>query len=420
MDATNIVPDSQSGDQAVFSSKSAPPAKIPVTQVTYHGKSGQVFRLHLMNLFMNIITIGIYSFWGKTRIRRYMTSHVAILDDRFEYTGTGKELLFGWLKAMLIFMPLIVCMSIPYVKILGFIAFIGIFSIAIYLALRYRLSRTKWRGIRFSLAGSLKEYFVLSLKRTFINIFTLGYKIPKSDILLWSYIANNMSYGDLKFSYQGDASKLRKVHLITMSIFLVTILTCSVGPLVFIASQEMMKGTQEAGGVKIEQITTSPNTVTPIEKIDPQAGYEESDSYESTETYNQDIEVIKKPKFDGEMIGGIAMIYVGLGIALLSRLWYQAALWQEKFRGLYLGNIRFKADVTGGELAKLLIGNLLIIIFTLGLGRPIAANRTLRYYATHMRIGGDLKAMIARQQTLQQKSGMGDALAADVGFDMGL
>ena len=41
----------------------------PVTRMGYHGKHGEIFRLHIMNLLMNIITIGIYSFWGKTRIR---------------------------------------------------------------------------------------------------------------------------------------------------------------------------------------------------------------------------------------------------------------------------------------------------------------------------------------------------------------
>ncbi|OFW90421.1 MAG: hypothetical protein A3J37_04000 [Alphaproteobacteria bacterium RIFCSPHIGHO2_12_FULL_45_9] len=386
-------------------------AKPPITKVSYHGKAGQIFRLHLLNLLMNMVTLGIYSFWGKTRIRRYMTSHIAIQDDRFEYTGTGKELFLGWLKAMLIFLPLFVCLAIPVVNIPAIIVFMGILSVALYLALRYRLSRTKWRGIRFSLAGSLKEYFVLCLKRTFFNIFTLGYAIPKSDIAIWSYIANHMSYGDLKFSYKGDHTKLKKIHLITMSIFYLSI--CSaVLPIVFGASQNMV-GSSE---LEVTGTDLSPSADAPIavDQVSPQAGYDE------TEDYTTSTEVSPKREFDSSMVSGILFMYVGLGIALFARLWYHAALWQEKFRGLYLGNLRFKADVTGGGLAKLYIINMLIIIATLGLGKPIAANRTLRYYATNMRIAGELKDLVSQQQALQQKSGMGDALAADVGFDMGL
>jgi uncharacterized membrane protein YjgN (DUF898 family) len=61
-----------------------------------------------------------------------------------------------------------------------------------------------------------------------------------------------------------------------------------------------------------------------------------------------------------------------------------------------------------------------LVIFTLGLGKPIAAQRTLRFYVTNMRIGGDLAELIAHQERAKEKSGMGDALAADVGFDLGM
>ncbi len=379
-------------------------AKTPVTRVTYHGKAGEVFRLHLLNLLMNIITIGIYSFWGKTRIRRYMTSHIAIQRDRFEYTGTGKELFYGWLKALLIFLPLIICMSIPVVNLIALPIFLGIFSIALYLAMRYRLSRTRWRGIRFNLSGSLKEYFILSLKRTFINIVTLGWKIPKSDLLRWSYIANHMSYGDLKFSYQGDDSRLKRIHAITLTIFIVAFLAGFV-PLVGIG---LSKGMETVEKEKFQQTTQQ------TEPIYDENGYP---VVESTDTKKSEGEAID---IDKSMIGGIIFMYVSLGLAFIARFWYHAALWQEKYRGLRLANLRFKSDVTGKGLAKLFVTNALIIILTLGLGKPIAAQRTLRYYATNMRLGGDLNELIAHQSIEKQKSGMGDALAADVGFDLGL
>lgn len=381
------------------------PVKVPVTQVTYHGKAGQVFRLHLLNLFLNIITFGIYSFWGKTRIRKYMTSHVAIENDRFEYTGTGKELLLGWLKAMLIFLPVMVCLSTPYLQIPAFIVLFGIISVAIFLAMRYRLSRTKWRGIRFNLAGQVKEYFILFIKRTVINFVTLGFKVPQSDILLWSYMANNMSYGDLKFSYEGDYSRLQKIHLKTLSIFVVAILigfSTLVWTGVAMSSIEKNNQKQMTQSAQTESVSASQDSAT----HDPQT--------------TEPLVNRTSSEFGGDVVGGIFAFYIALGLGLLSRIWYQAALWHEKFRGLRLGNLRFKSDVAGGELAKLYFTNILITLFTLGLGKPIAAHRTLRYYATHMRIGGDLSELHALQVAQAQKSGMGDALAADVGFDMGM
>lgn len=345
--------------------------KVPVIAVAYSGKAGEVLKLHIVNLLMNIITLGIYSFWGKTRIRRYMTSQLSIARDRFEYTGTGKELLFGWLKAMLIFMPIIVGMQIPGVNLIVLPLFFAVLSVAVFLAMRYRLSRTRWRGIRFSLGGMVKEYLVLSVKRTLINIFTLGWKIPQSDIMKWSYMANHMVYGDMKFSYQGDYKKLQKTHLKTLA-FVILILAIAL-PLI--------------GVVFGSSLLASPDDKTPSEFA---------------------------------IVMSVLAFYVCLATSVLARLWYHAALWHEKFRGLRLGTLRFKMDVTGGGLAKLHIVNMLLIICTLGIARPIAAHRTLRYYATHLRIGGDINELIVAQSQVASGTGTGDALAADVGFDLGM
>jgi uncharacterized membrane protein YjgN (DUF898 family) len=381
-----------------------PPTKQEVVRLDYHGKHGEIFRLHIMNLLMNIITIGIYSFWGKTRIRRYMTSHITIQKDRFEYTGTGKELLIGWLKALVIFLPLIICMSIPVVNLIAIPIFLGILSIAIYLAMRYRLSRTRWRGIRFNLGGSVKEYFILSLKRTIKNVITLGWRIPKSDILKWSYIANHMTYGDLKFSYEGDYKRLQKIHAITLAIFMVA----------FLAGVVPLIGAGFSKGQELVEKAKAKQELQQKEPIYDEDGYPVVE-YPDPKSVAGDAVAIEK-----SMIGGIIFMYVGLGVAFIGRLWYGAALWQEQLRGLKLANLRFKSDVTGKGLAILFVTNMLIIIFSLGLAKPIAAQRTLRFYVTNLRLGGGLTELIARQEKAKEKSGMGDALAADVGFDLGM
>jgi uncharacterized membrane protein YjgN (DUF898 family) len=332
--------------------------KVPVIQAEYFGRNGDVLKLHIANLFLNIITLGVYSFWGKTRIRRYTTSHISIAQDRFEYTGTGKELMVGAMKASLIFIPLVILMGVPFVNILAYPAFFAVLSVAVFMALRYRLSRARWRGIRFSLGGSVKEYFILAIKRTGMNIITLGWRIPESDILKWSYIANNMKYGDLSFSFQGDDSRLMAIHKQTLLI--------GVG---------LMVGSSILVGIGMHEPT----------------------------------HVL------------IALIgYLGFLGAVLVRIWYGAALWHEKFRGLRLGSLRFKMDVDGKTLAKLVATNILLVVFTLGLAKPIVINRNIRYFVSRFKIGGDINELIAEQSKASTKGTLGDALAADVGFDLGM
>lgn len=68
--------------------------------LTYDGQTGEVYKIWLLNLILSILTLGIYRFWGKARMRRYMTAGFSLGDDRFEYTGTGGELFWGFLKAL--------------------------------------------------------------------------------------------------------------------------------------------------------------------------------------------------------------------------------------------------------------------------------------------------------------------------------
>ena len=214
--------------------------------------------------------------------------------------------------------------------------------------------------------------------------------------------------------------------MITLSVFILAILVpITLGGV--LKGQELIQKAREKS--QSAQTTTQPipysetvptssapaTTEGQIQQVAPQAGYEETE-------YSEDVAAPprSKPEIDSKMITGVLLFYVAFGAAFIARMWYHAALWQEKFRGLRLGGIRFKADVTGGGLAKLFVTNILIVIFTLGLGKPIAAHRTLRYYASNMRIGGDLQDLLAKQDLARQRSGMGDALAADVGFDLGM
>jgi uncharacterized membrane protein YjgN (DUF898 family) len=100
-----------------------------------------------------------------------------------------------------------------------------------------------------------------------------------------------------------------------------------------------------------------------------------------------------------------------------SRLWYMAALEREKMRGLALAHLRFRLTAKGGDYIWLALGNLGIMIITLGFGTPIVINRNMHFLEKHLAIGGELAAFNAEQVA---KGGAGDAEGlADV-FDIDL
>ncbi len=476
-------PQTEAGDNVPAPTSASTPAKMPVQKVTYHGDVGDIIGLHVINLLLNICTIGIYSFWGKTRIRRYITSHLALAKDRFEYTGTGMELFLGWLKALVIFVPIIILMEIPGVNLIVLPFFLGVIAAAVYLAMRYRLTRSRWRGIRFSLGGSVWQYIWLGVKRGFINIITLGILIPRSDIVMWTYLANHMQFGEAKFKYAGDAKRLMKVHLLSLAatIFL-PILIMIVAVLIIGVSQigDVFDKSERQQG-RIEQSATPPEDVVPeagqptdgdpdsilskgiakgqkmIEKAkqneaerkqreaedsvnqDTQPSYSDSsdgtniyddvEPFDDSEQYDTQVKVNPREaeeamkeieKFTSVLLPLVLTFYGAIFLAVAARLWYHAALWREKFRGLQLENLRFKLEVSGKEMAKMYGLNLLIIIFTVGLGKPITTHLWIKFFTERLKIGGDIEKLIVDQNKTAIGSGMGDALAADVGFDMGL
>jgi uncharacterized membrane protein YjgN (DUF898 family) len=83
-----------------------PAATAPVSgglprRLSFHGSGGTLFGIYVVNILLTIATFGLYRFWGKVRIRRFMLSQTSFEGDRFAYHGTGKELLLGFVKAIL-------------------------------------------------------------------------------------------------------------------------------------------------------------------------------------------------------------------------------------------------------------------------------------------------------------------------------
>jgi len=140
--------------------------------LTYTGRKREIARLSLGIGLLNLITLSIYRFWGTTRLRRYLWSHVSFDGHALEYIGRGSELFVGFLIAIVILIPAVLVIGGVYLfaasqgplahvvlQLLSYLAAFYLLYVALYRARRYRLSRTLWRGIR---AGHLLKQTVCS------------------------------------------------------------------------------------------------------------------------------------------------------------------------------------------------------------------------------------------------------------------
>lgn len=190
-----------------------PPRILPIR---YAGRAGPLFSLALKTSILTLLTLGIYRFWARTRLRRYYWSAIRPGNTPLEYVGDPIEKLMGFLVAVVIMAFYIgvvnlILMYLSFTLFQGdiaayFISFIGLvplYFFAAYRARRYILARTRWRGIRFGLESGAWGYVWRSLVHWGLAILLLGALWPMTTLWLEKYRVNRTYYGEQRFHQGG-------------------------------------------------------------------------------------------------------------------------------------------------------------------------------------------------------------------------
>ena len=321
-----------------FDTTDAAAAAQPGRKLAFSGRAGELFPIWITNLLFIILTLGIFRFWARTRVRRYFWSRMRYQDEPFEYTGTGLELLIGFLIIfVVVLLPLAaISFTASLLAERGDIAaatalnlifaplILFLFGAGYYRARRYRMTRTLWRGIR----GTQDEkgwryggYFLLAL---LANVFTLFLVKPITDVRLYGYEFNRKWLGSGRFSFDGRARPLYPTYLVCWLLAAPTL--------------------------------------------------------------------------------------------TLSLLWYNVAFYRHIARHTRYEDLSFAFETTPGRLFVFGLVNVLIIVFTLGLGGDFVQMRILRFISENLEIQGT-QDFTAIAQTTAEVPGYGEGLAD--AFDIG-
>ncbi len=328
-------------------------------------------------------------------MRRYLATGFVLDGDRFEYTGTGGELLKGFLKAI----PLYLIAIIPFIAVSimttgkegpenlwilpAYLPLIYFFPLAYYAARRYRLSRTTWRGIRFHLTGSAISYANFAMLRLLLNVISLGILTPYSVAFMHKYIVERMVFGNIQAGFNIKAINCKKLiwlNITAVALFIIYPLIA-----VFIA---YLFGAQDLHG--------------------------------SPEIYGPELlkEAEKGKELPGFLLALSISIVVMLPIWVMIQMQYAAELLRGKINGMIIGDIRFKCTITAWDLFKFHSINALITIGTFGWGACFVIKRRMTFLTKYVRIGGDLNSQIIRQAA-EQKAGIGEGIDDIFDFDTG-
>jgi uncharacterized membrane protein YjgN (DUF898 family) len=193
--------------------------------VGFNGNTPQLRSLAIVTTLLTLVTLGIYRFWARTRLRRYFWSAVTLGGHGFEYTGKGIEKLIGFLIAVAVLaiylgifqvalsfagMSLFEAVDSDGDQIRGvlltyatFILLAPLIFYAQYRARRYMLSRTKWKGIRFGVDQAAWGYAIRAIGHWMLTFLTLGILLPRQTFYLEKFKTDRTWFGTAQFVQEG-------------------------------------------------------------------------------------------------------------------------------------------------------------------------------------------------------------------------
>ena len=342
-------------------------------------RSGDFLGISIVNGLLNIVTLTLYRFWGKTEVRRRVWRGLRLNGEAFEYTGRGVELFIGFLLAIAV-------LGVPFLAVVFAVQLVDpawavlllpmylfafwLFGFGVFTAFRYMASRTTWRGVRFALKGSAQKYGWTFLGMTLLTGLTLGWTAPIMQRGLAGQIWGAMNFGDRRMRWSPERSEAIGLY----GPFALGWFGTGVGyVLASIGFFGFMMATGAAGDLQGTQAGEMP------------------------------------PVFFMVAVYG----YMALVAPLFLLIWapYQSAVLRSIANGVSLDEARFSLDVGSISLWWLTCTNYLMLILSLGFLMPLIQARTAKYLAGRLRSSGTAQIEDARQaaQGPRTAEGLADA-----------
>lgn len=370
------------GDQQpAVSAPASAPYEAPASAFKFHGTWQEFAGIAFPNLLLTIVTLGIYRFWATTREREYLWSKTEFIDERLEWAGRGIELFIGFIMVLLLIgLPFAFLQfgyvaltsrgytsvaAVLYISSLFLVLYLG--GVARFRALRYRLSRTYWRGIRGGSHTSGAVFGLSYIWKSFAGYLPLFLMIPWSMMSLWNERWNKMSFGPYQFSSNANWTHLMKRFLLAYLIPFVLVLG-GIGMAVYVhVSGDTLN--QPSGGV---------------------AGF-----------------------LIAFVLLGILSFYILLPLAALA---FYSKFYRVAVGGIRLGDLEFEFKARTPDWILYALANLAIVYLTLGIGYIFMPYRNWTFFVKHLEVYGEVNLdQLTQSDTEISKHGEGLLDAFDVG-----
>ena len=332
-------------------------SKLHDVPLVFSGQAGEYFKIWIVNIFLTVLTLGIYSPWAKVRTKRYFYGCASIEGSSFEYLAEPLQILKGRLLVLLFMIPLVVSQALAEtnpVWAMVFLVFLLIYMILmpwfIVKGRMFNLRNTAFRNIRFRFKGTYGQscmvYMVWALTIPFSMMLTFPVFLHSQN----HFFINNSRFGLTPFKMNSTVGDFYR-RLIALAGVMILIYAIPVAVAILIPKFV------NQSAVPVEQTAES-------------------------------------------VIYGI----IGGG-GFLALILFARAYWISTWGKLVLNSISFNNHYLSCHyrtlpLMALLFTNLIGVIFSLGLAIPWAKIRTSKYQWEHV--------------TLHMQGSLDDVLSAEI------
>lgn len=385
-----------------------------VHDVRFYGKSGEYFKIWIVNLLLTILTLGIYSAWATVRKRRYFYGNTDIGGSHFDYHAVPLNLLLSRIIVAGFILLYIVSGLVHPILQFGFLLVLLILSPYFILrAWRFNALMSSFRNIRFNYHCRFAQGYWVILVMPFllmallvISVISVGVgatllRCAGSDgcdvsgsftqsiiqmiiILIGVFLVfsvqakkiydlffNQLFYGTQPFAVQTELKKFLQFYGVAVLIFL---------PFICLSGSIMWRLMTTLALTHYYQLSVSPVSL-----------------------------VVNMASIYLIFLCGLIVTSVYLRVAVIRYVSARVSVGKM---------LRFRSDISLFPYFLLVITNSLIVIFTLGFGTPVAQIRHARYMAENMKVIGDMSLAMVSAHDENKSSAIQDEIVS--AFDIGV
>ena len=336
-----------------------------MVQPEFTAKAGEYFRIWIVNLFFTLITLGIYSAWAKVRKRRYFYGSTRVDGATFDYFASPKAVLKGRIVAVIVLVAYALLGELYPVSRYVFwgLALVMLPWLAVR-ALEFNARNSGWKGLRFDFVAGTAKAARTYAAMVALLVVTLGLAMPWFMARMKSFIVANHALGKTPLVCELRGMDFFKIYFLSGLMVTAVAIPGAIGAGLLLAVVPL----PEQFGAALFILPAVPIY----------AGYVVGYAYAEARTANLVWNNTRAP------------------------------------------GVRFKSTLSAIKLIKLYLGNVLAVLFSVGLLIPWAVIRTRRY-----RLG--CLSFVVEQETVHQASGrlprvgatgqeMGDLFNVDLGI----